>query len=111
MFFPLTALENYIYSVRQTMTNDKFKDKMSADDKSKAEQMINDCQKWMDNNEHAEKDEYEAKQKEAEAVCMPILSRAYQSGDSGGSGDVPMDSEPMPGGDTGKKGPSVEEVD
>ena len=45
---------------------------------------------WMDSNQTAEKEEYEAKQKELEAIVMPILQSM-----SGGAGGMPGR---MPGG-------------
>jgi L1 cell adhesion molecule like protein len=116
------ALENYIFGLRNTCNDEKFKDKLGAD-KEKVLKVVNDTQKWMDGNENAEKDEYEAKQKEVEAVAMPIMSKMYQgSGGPGGPGGMPDMSGMggMPdmgdmGGDSGSsskgKGPTVEEVD
>lgn len=37
---------------------------------------------WLDNNQLAEVDELEDKQKEIEGVCSPIISKMYQSGQS-----------------------------
>jgi len=110
------AVEHYIYTVRSTLQDEKFKDKITAEDKAKAEQCIKDTQKWLDSNEHAEKDEYEAKQKEVEGVCMPILTKAYQGagGAPGGAPDMDMGGMGGAGGagpSAGGKGPTVEEVD
>ena len=37
---------------------------------------------WLDNNQLAEVDELEDKQKEIEGICSPIISKMYQSGQS-----------------------------
>jgi len=78
------ALEGYIYNMRNTINDEKWKDKLEAADKTKIEKAIADTQKWLDTNEHAEKDEFEAKQKEVEAVCMPVMTKMY-----GGAGAPP----------------------
>jgi len=115
-------LENYIFSLRNTCNDEKFKDKLSSSDKESVMKAVNDTQKWMDSNDSAEKDEYEAKQKEVETVAMPIMSKMYQGsgGMPGGPGGMP-DMGGMSGADMGdsdnsgssssKKGPTVEEVD
>lgn len=36
---------------------------------------------WLDNNQLAEVDELEDKQKEIEGICSPIIQKMYQSGD------------------------------
>jgi len=112
-------LEQYVYSVKQTISDEKFKDKLSSDDKQKVEEAVKGAQEWLDKNEHAEKDEYEAKQKEVEGICMPVLQRAYQGA---GGGEGPMPGMGGMGGDghsagaggassESRKGPTVEEVD
>jgi len=109
------SLEGYIYNMRNTINDEKWQGKIDAADKTKIEKAIADTQKWLDSNEHAEKDEYEARQKEVEAVCMPIMTKMYGgSGGPGGPGGMPdmggMGGGAGPsGGSTG--GPKVDEVD
>ena len=38
---------------------------------------------WLDENQQAEKDEYEDKRKELEQVAMPIMSKLHQGGNPG----------------------------
>merc|ERR1711906_37093 len=40
-------LENYAYSMKNTLNDDKLKDKISEDDKSKAEKAIDDALAWL----------------------------------------------------------------
>jgi len=42
----------------------------------------------LDTNENAEKDEFEARQKEVEAICMPIMTKMYNA-DGAGAGAPP----------------------
>merc|ERR1711935_706568 len=85
------ALENYVYSMKNTLTDtDKLADKLEEDDKSSIEEAIKDVLEWLDDNQDAEKEEYEEKLKEVEGVCNPIVSKVYQQGgddDAGSYGD------------------------
>merc|ERR1719395_206302 len=60
------GLENYCYSMKNTLGDEKLKDKLSSDDKEKAEKAIDDALAWLESNQLAEKEEFEHKQKEAE---------------------------------------------
>jgi len=64
---------------------------------------------WLDKNQLAEKDEFEAKQKELEGVVNPIMMKVYQAAGGGGDGGMPDMSGGAPAGGAG--GPTVEEVD
>merc|ERR1719262_66337 len=53
------SLENYCYSMKNTLGDDKLKDKISEDDKKKASDAIDDALKWLEGNQMAEKEEFE----------------------------------------------------
>merc|ERR1712167_427625 len=86
------------------------RDKIEAGDKEKIEKEVQETLDWLDKNQLAEKDEFEAKQKELEAVVNPIMMKVYQAAGGGG-----MPEGGMPGGappsNAGGAGPTVEEVD
>jgi L1 cell adhesion molecule like protein len=113
------GLENYAYSMRNSVGEEKFKDKIGADDKQKIETAVDDALKWLESHDEAEKEEFEAKQKELEGICSPIITKLYQEA-GGAPGGMP-DMGGMPGGagpDFGQapptgNGPSphIEEVD
>eukprot|EP01114_Cavostelium_apophysatum_P012077 TRINITY_DN267_c0_g2_i1.p1 TRINITY_DN267_c0_g2~~TRINITY_DN267_c0_g2_i1.p1 ORF type:complete len:656 (-),score=228.80 TRINITY_DN267_c0_g2_i1:63-2030(-) len=115
------GLENYSYSLRNTIRDDKVADKLSSEDKEALNKAIDEAVKWLDANQMAEKDEFEAKQKELEQVAMPIMTRLYQQG--GAPGGMPGAEGGMPGGYGGgpsggasgssgsSEGPKIEEVD
>merc|ERR1712093_596050 len=84
------ALENYSYSIRNTLRDEKLAGKISPEDKEKGEAAVQDAISWLDANQSAEKEEYEAKQKELEAVINPIMQNLYAQGGAPGGG--------MPGG-------------
>eukprot|EP00004_Rigifila_ramosa_P003762 TRINITY_DN13_c0_g1_i7.p1 TRINITY_DN13_c0_g1~~TRINITY_DN13_c0_g1_i7.p1 ORF type:complete len:705 (-),score=212.44 TRINITY_DN13_c0_g1_i7:41-2074(-) len=113
------ALENYAYSMRNTIQEEPLASKISAEDKKKIEDKVKEAVEWLEANGLAEKAEFEHHQKELEAVCNPIITKLYQSAGGAGAGGMPGG---MPGGFPGgaaggnprsgsNKGPSIEEVD
>merc|ERR1712125_184043 len=108
-------LENYCFTMRNSLQEEKLQDKFEAGDKDKIEKAVQDTLDWLDKNQLAEKDEFEAKQKELEGVVNPIMMKVYQA--AGGGGGMPEGG--MPGGGFGgdggapggASGPTVEEVD
>ncbi len=99
------GLENYCYSMRSTLADGKLADKLSSEDKDRATKAINDAVSWLEGNQLAEVEELEHKQKELEAICNPIISRAYQAAGPGAG---------MPGANgagSNYSGPTVQEVD
>merc|ERR1712056_45626 len=105
------GLENYCFTMRNTLNEEKLKEKFEAGDKEKIEKAVQDTLDWLDKNQLAEKDEFEAQQKELEGVVNPIMMKVYQA--AGGGGGMPDGGMPgagaPPGGGGG--GPTVEEVD
>merc|ERR1712110_1041428 len=105
------GLENYCFTMRNTLQEEKLKDKFEPGDKDKIEAAVKDALDWLDKNQLAEKEEFEAKQKELEAVVNPIMMKVYQAA-GGGEGGMPDMAGGMPGGAPGgNAGPTVEEVD
>ena len=103
------GLESYAYNLRNTLNDDKLKDKLEADDREKLDKAITDIVHWLEQNQEAEKDEFDHKQKELEKIAMPIMQKLY-----GGAGGAPGGG--MPGGYGGAgagddSGPTVDEVD
>jgi len=102
------GLENYCFTMRNTLQEEKLKEKFESGDKEKIEKALQDSLDWLEKNQMAEKDEFEAKQKELEGVVNPIMMKVYQA--AGGGGGMPGGG--MPGAATGGgAGPTVEEVD
>merc|ERR1712187_819886 len=104
------GLENYCFPLRHTLSDDKLKDKFEGGDKEKIEAAVQDALDWLDKNQLAEKDEFEAKQKEIEGIVNPIMMKVYQAAGGGGMPEGGMPGGGMPGGG-GNAGPTVEEVD
>jgi len=113
------ALESYAFNMKSTVEDEKFKGKISDDDKKTILDKCNEVISWLDSNQMAEKDEFEAQQKELEQACMPIITKMYQA-----SGQAPPNMADMagdmgaggaggaaPGAGQGGAGPTIEEVD
>ncbi|CAM9411725.1 unnamed protein product [Choristocarpus tenellus] len=84
------SLENYAYSMRNTVSEEKVASKLDAADKSTIDGKISETIAWLDANQTAEKEEFEEKQKELEAVCNPIIQKmAGAGGMPGGMGGMP----------------------
>merc|ERR1719271_1118748 len=104
------GLENYCYSMKNTLQEEKLQDKFDAGDKDKIDKTVQECLDWLERNQMAETEEFEAKQKELEGVINPIMMKVYQSAGGGGMPDMGggMGGGAPPG---GAGGPTVEEVD
>lgn len=89
-------LETYVYNMKNTIGDkDKLADKLESEEKEKVEGALKEALEWLDDNQNAEKEDYDEKLKEVEAVCNPIISAVYQrsggapagSSDGGDDGD------------------------
>jgi len=113
------SLESYAYNMKSTVEDDKVKDKISEEDKTAILDKCKEVIEWLEKTDAADKEEYEAKQKELEKVCNPIITKLYQS--AGGAGGMPggMPGGGFPGAQAGgpqpgsgeTSGPTIEEVD
>ena len=78
------ALEGYCYNLKNTLDDEEkgIADKISEEEKEILEEAIREALEWLDDNQEAEKEDYESKQKELESTANPILQQAYQSNPS-----------------------------
>ena len=72
-------LESYLYNARNSLKEDNVKDTLGADDVSKAEEVITEGLKWLDDHAESEPAEYEDKRKSVETVVQPIMMKLYAS--------------------------------
>jgi len=95
------AFEGYVYSLRNSVAEPKTQEALEEADKVSLNEAIDSALAWLDDNQSAEKDEYDARRKELEDVAFPILQRANAAaaGGAGGESSTPSDE------------PSVEEAD
>ncbi|KAH8109842.1 heat shock protein Hsc70t [Phellopilus nigrolimitatus] len=79
------GLESYVYHLRNSITDEKVKDKFDADNKTRLETTVNEEILWLDNLQEALKEEYKKKQKELKGIVGPIMQKFYQSAGAGGA--------------------------
>ena len=75
------ALESYCYRLKGMMDDDEKPLDLSDDDRETLNEAISKSLEWLDDNQEAEKEEYDEKQKELEDVANPIVKNAYQNSD------------------------------
>ena len=103
-------LENYAYSIRTTISDEKMGSKIQQTDKQKIESAVEDCLTWIGNNTLASKEEFENKQKELEALFNPIITSIYQSGGVPAT-NTANTANNANATNTTNSGPTIEEVD
>merc|ERR1711975_46348 len=84
------ALEGYCYNLKNQLEDEEkgIADKLSDEDKETIEETVKEALEWLDDNQEADKEEFEAKQKEVEKIVNPIIQSVYQAGGAeGGMGD------------------------
>ena len=65
-------LENYTYQMKATIADEKLASKLSEEDKTTINGKIDEIRSWLDANPNAEREDYEAKQKDLEGVVTSI---------------------------------------
>ena len=91
------AFENYVFQMKNTINDVNLKGKLSDSDRDMISGKCEEALKWLDDNQLAEKEEFEYHQKEIENVCRPVMTKLY-------GGSTSQQSEPS-------NGPTVEEID
>uniref|UniRef100_A0A914QEZ2 Heat shock protein 70 n=1 Tax=Panagrolaimus davidi TaxID=227884 RepID=A0A914QEZ2_9BILA len=101
-------LEQYLFQVKSALSD--YGDKLPADDRSSANQLITENLSWIDNNQMAEKSEYEDKLNEVQNILGKVMAKLHGQGGQ---------DQQQPGQGCGQQygqqfnndGPKVEEVD
>ncbi|XP_065870470.1 heat shock cognate 70 kDa protein-like [Euphorbia lathyris] len=68
------ALENYVYSMRNTVRDEKISRKLAPYVKKKIEDAIEKAFEWLDANKLGEADEFEHKMDELESISAPMIA-------------------------------------
>jgi len=76
-------LENYCYSLKNSVNDEKLADKIQEEDKKTIISKVEETLKWLDENQMNSAEEYDAKQKVLEEICSPIMQKIYQAGAQG----------------------------
>merc|ERR1712050_616744 len=102
-------LENYAYTMRNTINDEKAATALGSQESKKIiEDAIKKTIDWLEQNQNAEKTEYEREQKTLEDLCKPLMAKIPQ----GAGSSMPDTSEfRSPAGHGGSQGPTIEEVD
>jgi len=99
-------LEGYLFGVKQA-AEEASADKLSESDKSKVNDKCREILNWLDNNQLADKEEFEYKLKEVQKELQPIMMKLHGGGTAGGGAPGGGNF----GGSQQSAGPTVEEVD
>merc|ERR1712146_298085 len=75
------------YQLRNSIDDEKLKDKIAPEDKEAIEKACKETITWLDDHQEEEKETYEEKKKELEALANPIMAKLY--GQAGGAGGMP----------------------
>jgi len=71
-------LENYIYSIKQTVSDPATTSKIDSESKSKVETVCTNIITFVESHQFETKEIYNEKRKEIEAVWNPIVTKLYQ---------------------------------
>jgi len=72
-------LESYAYSLKNQLSDkEKLGGKLSDDEQSKIEEIINEKIKWLEDNTDASAEDLKAQKKEMEDIVQPIIAKLYQ---------------------------------
>ena len=112
-------LENLVYTFKRSAQDEATAAKLDEADVAAVLGKVAEVSQWLDSAEGtaAEVEAYEAQQKELEAVCHPVMSKAGAAaggGGGGGDGEGGMAGGVPFGGEAGgapDQGPKIEEVD
>lgn len=87
------GLESYLYNLKNQLEDEDkgIADSISAEDKKELQDIVDETLDWMDENPEADKEDYDAKQKEVEQVANPIMRNVYNSGSGGDAGGADGD--------------------
>jgi len=83
------GLEGYLYNVKNSIEDEEkgVGGKISAEDKDTVSEAVKEALEWLDDNQEAEKEDYEEKQKEVEKIVNPIMQNVYQGAGGGEGGE------------------------
>ena len=102
------TLENACYQFRSSIEDEKLANKIQAADKQAISNACDETLAWLDSNRDADKNTFDARTKQLESVCHPIMQKLH------GGGAPPTPTPPpstAPECTPDGTAPSIEEVD
>ena len=103
-------LESYLYSLRSTLDDEAMKEKIVGESRETLTKVVTDALTWLEENPSTDKDSYDEKRKEVEAVANPILTKVYAAA-AGPEGSSEASSSSADAAADDNAGPTVEEAD
>lgn len=103
------GLESYVYNVRNSLTDEKTREKLGAELCDEHLEKAKGYISWLDENQSAEKSEYEAQKTKAEEDFRPFFMRLYSSENT--EQKVPQGQDASEEAPSAEPGPKIEEVD
>merc|ERR1711976_698103 len=97
------AVEASAFRIKQSIEEENVKSKLEKEDIEIVNKAVDEAISWLDNNQTAEKEEFESRRKELEDKCMKIMGKVYAN-DNANAGSAQA-------GSNAQTGPTVEEVD
>jgi len=102
------GLESYVYNVRNSLNDEKTREKLGADLCDENLKITSEFITWLESAASStEKSEYEDKKKEAEEVFRPFFMKLYAAEDASKAGSAAG----APDAETPAPGPKIEEID
>jgi len=77
-------LENYVYQIRNIVTDDEKSAALDEEDKEVLNKAIEDTLEWIKDNGEADKDEFDQQYKDLEKIVQPIFTKLYSKGGAPG---------------------------
>lgn len=84
------SLENYVYSLRNTLKDEEKASNLSDEDKEKVEEVVKDAIQWLEDNPTADKEDMDEQYRAVEKVAAPIMSKIYGSSEHAHAGKPDM---------------------
>jgi len=73
------GLEHYLFQIKQSLDEEKLKEKFTIEDKNVIEECTTEGLQWLESNQEASAEDIKQKQKEIEGKYNPIMMRVYQA--------------------------------
>jgi heat shock protein 1/8 len=102
--------EGYLYGARNSVQEEKVKEKLSEEDRKVVEDTVKAGLEWLDEHREADPAEVKEKKKGWEDTIRPVLMKMYNATDYSGAAPAAATAEPEPAA-APASAPRVEEVD
>jgi len=85
--------ESYVYSVKSSIGDDKWKGKIEEDEKDTVDEAVKEALEWLDENQDAEKEDFEEKKSKLTADVSDIMTKFHSAGGGASEEAKPDDEE------------------